>query len=134
MKIPELKYDPEMPHHYFICVMMNPLNMSDPGKFVLRYGPVHFTNDDIDKMQLVIITIQDKIYKINAKEAMLNQDVYWLYDALVSCKLVADAEKGVICHYTSEEKLPREYFETLVESANNSNYGRRLIENARVRW
>ena len=58
----DLKVVDKRPHHYIIGVQIRTMRSSNPGQMFLKYGPVYFTNDDVEKVSQSLTLLDDKIY------------------------------------------------------------------------
>lgn len=135
----KLKVDSNLPHHYIIGVAMHTLHSSTPGKMFLKYGPVYFTNDDVERVGDSAALSKDKIYKDIYK--MTNADILELNDCssltntIYSLKMAAMANHATLHHFSSEIELPNanEFFEGLVNRANKYKEEKQKLNESRIR-
>lgn len=126
------KKGPKFKHHYLIGVVITNMVSSNPGRFQLKYGPVYYTNDDIDLVAKAIGLSKDKLFKTSTEEAMKVHDCEELVVTISAMIASARANSATIHHFVTEEKVDEEWFETLVESANFVESSRRLLFESRI--
>jgi hypothetical protein len=128
-----LKVDPKLPHHYLIGVAMHSLRSGKlAGKVFLKYGPVHFTNDDVDKVLSSIMLSSDKLFKTTEKEALKIHDCSELVASIGAMKISISANEGTMHHFSSQYEIDDEWFAALVDMANISNSNKELLDKSRV--
>jgi hypothetical protein len=136
----ELNVDPNFPHHYIIGVAMHTLHSKTPGKMFLKYGPVYFTNDDVERVGDSIILSKDKIYRkiYNMKPSQIykTNQCSELIMALTGLKMAAQANHATLHHFSSEVEMldAEEYFEWLVDFANKpESEERKKLDESRIK-
>ena len=135
----ELKVDPKFPHHYIIGVAATTAVSEKPGTLFLKYGPIHFTNEDVEKVGDCTVLVNDKIYrdiyKMQPDEIYKIQGCSELIMALIGMKLAASANMATLHHFSVEHELSNaeEFFEGLVHRANISEKERKQLNDSRVR-
>ena len=132
MKIPDLKTDHKLPYHYLIGICMYQLPLKQAGQIYLKYGPVYFHNDDVDRLRDAIMLMQDKLFPTSKEESLSINNVNELVSIISSMILSCRANNGTMHHFSSDCELDSKHFEQLVESSNKSEYIRSLIDNARI--
>jgi len=126
------KRNPKFKHHYLIGVVTTDMTSSDPGRFQLKYGPVYYTNNDIDLVAKSIELSKDQLFKTTKEEAM---KIHGCQDLVVTISTMMHsirANNATLHHFTTEDKMEDEWFETLVNSANFSKSSRRLLLESRI--
>jgi len=130
----KLKTDPKLFHHYIIAVGIHPMtSKKQAGKFFLKYTPVYFTNDDVENMQHAAMLTQDKLFKTTNKEAIEATDCQELTSTLSALKLSASVNQCTLHHFSSENKMTEEDFETLINAANFSESSKQLLYDSIIR-
>lgn len=130
--IPEIKTDPERPHHYIIAVEMAGLKSKDAGKLGLRFQPVHFTNDDVLNVRRANQRVKDKLFSVTLEEALTIENCSEVVHTLNIIYKFKDYLELNLYHFSSEEKIDNEWFYTLVESANYSKHTKELLDHAKI--
>lgn len=133
--ISELKCDKRFPHHYLISVCSYDTtcgNIDKIGQLYLKHGPLHFTNDDIEKLRLTLQTASDPLIKTKIKDSMQMFGTSELVQTCHSMFMAALANHASIHHFSCEFELEEKDFETMVIAANKSEYERRKLFNARI--
>lgn len=110
------------------------MTSSNPGRFQLKYGPVYYTNNDIDLVAKALSLSKDKLFKTSTEEAMKVHDCEELIVTISAMLFSAKVNHASIHHFVTEEKVNEEWFESLVESANSVESSRRLLFDSRIRW
>lgn len=129
----ELKTDSKLPHHYLIGVGMHPITAGkEAGKIFLKYGPLYFHNDDVDRLRDAVMMAEDKVFKTTQREATKMYNVGGLVGSISGMKLSASANQCTLHHFSSGFKIDDESFETLVIASNVSSSTRRLLDDSRI--
>jgi hypothetical protein len=134
----KLKVDPNLPHHYIIGVAMRDMLSSTPGKMFLKYGPLYFTNDDVERVGDAATLSQDEIYKGIYK--MSNSDICDLNECselvktLWGLKMAAMVNHATLHHFSCEVELTdaNEFFEGFVKRANKFESERRKLHESKI--
>lgn len=127
----ELKVDPIFPHHYIIGVAVQSMKSGNPGKIFLKYGPIYFQNDDVQKVADALTLLDDKlyteIYKMRAGEIYETMDCNEIIMALIGLKIAAQANAATLHHFSTEAPLPdaEKFFDGYVDRANDPNSSER---------
>ena len=135
----ELKVDPERPHHYIIGVAVHPMTSKKAGKMFLKYGPVYFTNDDVENVADALTLLNDKIYtgiyKMTATQIYDSVDCTGIVMSLIGLKLASNANQATLHHFSVQHELSgaEEFFEGYVERANSYETERRGLDDSRIR-
>lgn len=128
-----LKVDSKLPHHYLIGVAMHNLNAGkDAGKIYLKYGPVHFTNKDVNKVLNAIMLSEDKLFKTTEKQALKIHDCSELVAIIGAIRFSIRANEGSFHHFSSAYEIEDEWFASLVDLANRSQSNKELLEKSRI--
>ena len=123
----DLKVDPSFPHHYIFSVGVKSMLSSNPGEFFLKHGPIHFTNEDVEKVQNAVILTKDDlyqlIYKTTNKEILQVTDCADIVNQISMMKFAAAANNCTLHHYSTEDFMDdyRNFFITYVELVNTNN-------------
>lgn len=126
-----LKTDEKFPYHYIIGVNMKDMRSDDPGKMVLKYGPVYFTNEDVEKVSDALTLLNDKIYtdiyKMKPGQVYETMECNDIIMSLIGLRLAAQANAATIHHFSIEVPLPDadQFFEGYVERANEPHSSER---------
>jgi len=132
--IPELKYDKSRPHHYIIAVGVHSLHSKrNAGKFFLKYRPVYFTNKDIEKVQHALMLSNDKLFKTSKQEAIQSCECDDLVYTLTCVRLGANMNNCTLHHFSSEQPMAEEDFDTIVDLANRSKHSNQLLMKSIIR-
>lgn len=136
----ELKVDERLPHHYIIGVAVKPATSGqDAGKLFLKYGPVYFTNEDVEKVSDSLTLMNDKIYtdiyKMSGSQIHELTGCSQIIMSLIGLKLAAQANQATLHHFSCEHELTgaEKFFEGYVERANKYNTEREGLKNAQIR-
>jgi hypothetical protein len=114
----DIKADKRLFHHYIIGVGMHDHIKSEKcGQFYLKYGPVHFTHDDIENVRDAVMLSKDEVFKTTSKEAAALYGCNDLISTLYSMKYACRANKVTMHHFSSECELEDDFFISMVESA-----------------
>ena len=136
----ELKVDPKNPHHYIIGVALRDMRSKKPGKMFLKYGPVYFTNNDVEKVGDSLVLLNDKIYteiyKMSSKQIYETVGCADIIMALIGLKIAAQANAATLHHFSTDYPLsePDKFFKGYIERAQKYDGSeRRGLEDARIR-
>lgn len=132
MQIPILKIDKTLPHHYLIGVAIKSIKSKDAGQFYLKYGPIHYTNDDVKKMANVVARCTDKLYKQSQEEAANAEECTELISLISAMKLSCSINDCTLHHFSSSEKLNYEHFTLLVKLSNTSKSSKEKLMEAKI--
>lgn len=128
-----LKIDSKLPHHYLIGVAMHSLRSGkDAGKMYLKYGPVHFTNKDVNKVLSAIMLSEDRLFKTSEKQALKIHGCSILVATIGAMRFAIRANEGSFHHFSSEYEIEDEWFASLVDLANKYESNRELLEKSRI--
>lgn len=130
----KLKTDPKLPHHYIIGVGMRDLISKNPGELYLKYGPVYFTNKEVESLRDAIMLSGDKLFPTTNKEALDITETSNLVHTLSSMKIAASANMVTLHHFASSLKLEedRGHFEMLVKISNKNKSIKKKIMDAKI--
>jgi hypothetical protein len=129
----DLKVDKDRPHHYIIGVAIHPATSNNAGKMYLKYRPVYFHNDDVEKVQHAIMLSRDKLFKTTGVEAVKATDCEKLVGTLSSLKLAAAANMCTLHHFSSEHKMDITDFEILINGAERLESTKELLKKSAIR-
>ncbi len=132
IKLYDLKVDPDLPHHYIIGICMKPIDDKNAGQIYLKYGPLHFTNDDIIDCYHGIKLSEDKVFKTSKSESMEVFDPKGILASISSMQLAARANMGTLHHFSTEYPIDDEWFVSLIETAHLEST-KKLLKEARIR-
>lgn len=132
MEIPILKIDKTLPHHYLIGIAAKPMTSKNTGEIFLKYGPIHYTNDDVKKMANVISRCTDKVYVQSQLEAAEAENCTELISSVSVMRISCQANECTLHHFSSAEKLDDDSFVLLVRLANTVKSSRKKLEEARI--
>jgi len=119
----KIKTDPKLFHHYIIAVAVHPATAGKmAGKMFLKYRPIHFTNDEVEKLQYAAMLSIDKLFKTTNSEAIESVDCQDLVYSLSAMKMGAAANQCTLHHFSSEFEMDDEDLGTIVNAANTSDY------------
>ena len=130
----KIKTDPKLSHHYIIAVEVHPATTGKlAGQMFLKYRPIHFTNDEVEKMQYASMLSVDKLFKTSNSEAIEAVGCQELSSSLAAMKIAAAANQCTIHHFSSEFEIDEESLSTIVKAANNSDYFKEKLKHSRIR-
>jgi len=132
IKLYNLKVDPKIPHHYIIGLATQPILSKNPGKIFLKYGPIHFTNDEVVSMSEVNQLMSDEIFKTTANEAINSREVGELIASISGLFMVARMNEASLHHFSSEYIITDEWFVSFIETA-HMKHTKKLLDEARIR-
>jgi hypothetical protein len=123
----ELKVDPKNPHHYIIGVAIKDMHSKNRGQMYVKYGPLYFTNDDVQNVANAKTLLDDKIYrdiyKMKPGEIYVTTECNEIIMTLIGIKIAARANNATLHHFSSSYELPNaeKFFDDYVERANIVN-------------
>jgi len=130
----KLKTDPKLFYHSIIAIAVHPATSGKfAGKMFLKYRPINFTNEDIEKAQMAAILSVDKLFKTTSAEAVKVADCEELAVELSSFKMAAAANQCTLHHFSSEFEMDEDSLKSIVNAANTSNYFKEKLKNSRIR-
>lgn len=114
----DIKADKRLFHHYIIGVGMHDhINSEKCGQFYLKYGPIHFTHDDIENVRDAVMLSKDQVFKTKPDEAANLYECRDLISTIGSLKYACAANKISMHHFSSEFEIDEDFFITMVKSA-----------------
>jgi len=135
MDLYNLKISKDLPHHYFIGVVMYPItNRKKAGQIYLKYGPLYFHNDDVTRLRDALILSQDKLFPTSQDESLKIHEVKELVYTIGAMNMACAVNLGTIHHFSSASKMEDDDFLTIVDLANKNEYGRKLLDESRIRY
>ena len=123
----DLQTDEKFPHHYIIGVAMRDLRSKNPGERWLKYGPVYFTNKDVENIADALTLLDDKIYTkiytMKPGQIYETMECNELIMALIGMRLAAQANSATVHHFSLEYSIDdaEEFFVGYVARANDPN-------------
>ena len=133
MKFYELKTNNKLPHHYLIGVIMEPMTAGkSAGQMILKYGPLYFHNDDVDRLRDALLLSQDKLFPTSTQDALSIHKVTGLVGAINGMKLACSINLGKIHHFSSDTTMDEDAFLLIVDLANKSKEGRKLLDDSKI--
>jgi hypothetical protein len=131
----DLKADPKFPHHYIIGVVIHDMRSSQAGEMFLKYGPVHFTHEDVKKVQDAALLSVDKVFKTTSKEASEIHECRELVVALSGMRMAAASNHATLHHFSFESEISdhENWFESYVKNANKSKSIKRQLMDAKIK-
>ena len=133
MKFYDLKTKDELPHHYLIGVNMEPMTAGKlAGQMILKYGPLYFHNDDVARLQDALLLSQDKLFPTSTQDALDIHEVRGLVGAINGMKLACSMNLATMHHFSSATTMDDDAFLMIVDLANKSDEGRKLLDDSRM--
>jgi hypothetical protein len=130
----KLKVDSNLFHHYIIAVAVYPADVREKaGELYLKYRPIHFTNNDIEKVQNAAMLVNDKLFKTSNSEAVKITSCEEIVREISGLKLAAAVNQCTIHHFSSSFEIEEENFVTIIKSANKDDYFRNLLKQSLIR-
>lgn len=112
---------------------MKEMNTNNPGEMYLKYGPVYFTNQDVEHVQDAILLSQDEVFKTTTNESCQIYECQSLIMALIGMKMAAKANHATLHHFSSGHMIKEDWFETFVNGANTSKETKKKLMDAKIR-
>lgn len=135
MNIPTIKVDPNRSHHYIFGVRINNSIWSeDMGKIFLAYGPIYFTNEDVENYKQAIILSQDKLLHTTINEALDIFNCSDLSHNISGMMIACRANNATMHHFSLEEKIsePSGWFEIFVNNTNFCEHDKKKLKEAKI--
>jgi len=130
----KLRPDPKPFHHYIIAVGIYSMKHKEKaGKMFLKYKPLHFTNNDIKKLDYASRLSKDKLFKTTIEEALKCSGCETLNANFYAIKMGAMANQCTLHHFESAFEIEEKDFEILVEAANVSDSTKKLLLNSMMK-
>ena len=130
----KINTDPKLPHHYIIGVCVHPATAGkNAGKMYLKYRPIHFTNEDVEKMHHAAMLSIDKLFKTTNSEAIAAVGCEQLSNELSSMKMASAANQCTMHHFSTEFETDVESFEIIVKLANTLDYYKEVLKKSSMR-
>jgi len=123
----ELKVDPKNPHHYIIGVAIRDMRSKNRGQMYVKYGPLYFTNDDVQNVANAKTLLDDKIYrtiyKMKPGEIYKATECNEIIMSLIGMKIASQSNNATLHHFSSSCEIPdaEKFFDDYVERANILN-------------
>jgi len=132
MKIPTLKIDKSLPHHYLFSVAIHTMKSKNAGQMFLKHGPIYYTNDDVVRMSNVISRCTDKVYEQTQMEAAEAEGCTQLISSIAGMRLSANANSCTIHHFSSAIKFGDDDLVLLVKLANTDKSSKKKLMEAKI--
>jgi hypothetical protein len=133
MKFYDLKTNNKLPHHYIIGVIMEPMTAGkSAGKMILKYGPLYFHNDDVDRLRDALLLSQDKLFPTSTQDALSIHKVKGLVGAINGMKLACSMNLATMHHFSSDTTMDEDAFLLIVDLANKTDEGRKLLDDSKI--
>jgi hypothetical protein len=129
----KLKTDPKLPYHYLISVGIKDMYSKDRGRMYLKYGPLKFTNADVENVQNAVMLSSDKLFNTSSKQATENFGVGELVATINSLLMAAAANNCMVYHFSSEFSIDDDYWEGFVDRANENEFEKEKLLNATIK-
>ncbi len=112
------------------------MKSKDAGKMYLKYGPVYFTNDEVENVRDATMLSVDKIFETSPRDAALIFNCRHLIMCLHGMKLSAQANEASLHHFSSGFEISgyEEWFYTYVDNANISKSTKEQLLDARIKY
>ena len=130
-----IKSNPEKPYHYIIAVAVHPATsgVELAGQMFLKYRPIHFTNDDIEKLQHAAIISKDKLFETSNSEAFAMVGMTQFAAEFSSFKMASMANLCSLHHFETDFEVDEDDFALIVDLANTSDYFKEKLKNSSIR-
>ncbi len=129
----KLKSDKKLPHHYMIGVEVCPATAGKmAGKYRLKYGPVYFHHEDIQKIEDCLIRINDKMFHQTQTEALKIEGLHGIVIGISTMRLSCQANNCTMHHFSSKFILKDEHLQVVVNAANFSETSKKQLERSKV--
>lgn len=129
-----LNLDPKRPMHYIIGVAVHSHPRSkNRGQLYMKYGPIVFTNQDVENLKFAIETHKMEIPKTSIDDALKLFDVAFLVSTLSSFKIACMANNCTAHHFSSDEAMDEDFFDNILEFANKDERMLKKLMDAEVR-
>ena len=131
----KLKVDEKRPYHYMIGVGVHPMSSSKRGQVFMKYGPIFYTNEDVEKLQSTVILKNDKMYPggITEKEAIeISGASKELMGSIRGLLICAEVNNCTVHHFSSDCKFEEEDLEAIVNAANISSSSMDFLMEAKI--
>jgi hypothetical protein len=118
-----IQKDLNFPHCYLVVVCMKQIKSDNPGHRFLKYRPIYFNNDDIDKVQKAEIRRTDELFQVSFQEALKLEGIAELVNTAEAVKAATSMNMGQLYLFRMQDKLsdPEEFFSKLVEKSNKND-------------
>jgi len=101
-------------YHYLISVGTNPITSGKPGKIYLD-SFLEFDDSDVERVGNCRLLSNDKLFRNSLEQAAAVfgcSDLFFNFQGLL---LRSRVQNTIVLHYSSDDKLDREFFRTYVE-------------------
>jgi hypothetical protein len=116
-----LNLDPNRPIHYIIGVAVHSHPRSKKrGQLYMKYGPIVFTNNEVENLKLALETHKMEIPRTPLDEALKLFDVGSLVSSMSAFMMSCRANNCTIHHFSTNESINEDYFDHMLELANKN--------------
>jgi hypothetical protein len=122
IKLLGLNVDPNRPIHYIIgvAVYSHPADKKR-GQLYVKYGPIVFTNKDVENLKMALETHKMEIPKTSLDDALEVFEVKSLVSNMSGFMMACRANDCSIHHFSTDEALTDKYFDDMVEFTNKND-------------
>ena len=103
-----------MIYHYLVGVGANDIRSAEPGKLYLD-SFFEFTDKDKENVNNCRLLAKDKLFKSSVHDSSVVFECSHIITNFQGLLMRARAQNTIILHYTSENKLDRESFESWIK-------------------
>lgn len=128
----KIGYDSGLPHHYILGVGIHNMKSKDAGQIHLKYGPIYFNNEDIEKVRNIVYRISDKVFKQSESEALNIEGCQDLVCSILYMQVSCQANQCSMHHISSSFELKDEDIVTFINSCNYSEESKRKLMEAKI--
>lgn len=128
-----LNLEPERPIHYIIGVAVHSHPRSEKrGQLYMKYGPIVFTNNDVENLKLALETHKMEIPQTSLDDALKTFDVQHLVLSMSAFMMSCRANNCTVHHFSSDAAFDDAYFDDFLELANTSKGVMKKLMDAEV--
>jgi hypothetical protein len=129
-----LNLDPERPIHYIIGVAVYSHPKDEKrGQLYMKYGPIVFTNTDVENLKFALETHKMEIPKTSLDDALKTFDVFQIVGSMSAFLMSCRANNCSVHHFSSYEALDDTFFDHILELANKNDGMLKKLMDAEVR-
>jgi hypothetical protein len=129
-----LKTDPDRPIHYIIGIAVHSHpRAKNRGDLYMKYGPIIFTNKDVENLKLAIETHEMQMPKTSIEQALKIFDVDFLVGSLSSFIMSCRVNSCTVHHFSNSMALDDSFFDNLIDLANKNKKILEYLQEAEIR-
>ena len=129
-----LKIHSSLPIHYLIGIAVHSHPRSEKrGQLFLKYGPIVFTNKDVENLKLAIETHKGELIKTTLEDSLKIFDVSSLVSEIGMFKMSCKVNICTMHHFSSSQAFDDDYFEHMIDLANKDETMNKFLMDAEVR-